>query len=92
MIRNLIKPPAYKIYLTKEGPRTLGHDRKKLFDAPPLLLVTRQIHAETRVLHKRQVTVAIIDAEIADTHIRLMGFIERNLVADVMFLPIFRVL
>lgn len=87
MIWNLVITPAYKIYLTKEGPRTFGHNRKKLFDAPPLLLVNRKTNLETSVIHKQQVTIAIIDAEITDTHIRQMGFIKRNLVTDVVFLP-----
>jgi hypothetical protein len=86
MIWELTKPKAHKIFIMKEHPKHRGgHCRKKIFDAPPLLSVCRQIYAETHFLHKREVTVALINTLIADSWVPRMGYIRRNLITKFLF-------
>ena len=82
----MAKPKDQKIYLTKESVSSLyhegGHYSARLFDAPALFLVNRQCYAETRSMHKRKVTLVIVNAKIPETYVRRMGYIKRSLVTD----------
>ena len=88
-IWKLAKPESRDIYLTKESASSLYHDgghySARLFDTPSLFLVNRQIYAETRPLHKRKVTLVIVDAQLDETYVGRMGYIKRNLVTNFIF-------
>jgi hypothetical protein len=66
-----------------------GHSRKRLFKGSPLLTISRHIYTETVKIHRRKVTLVIIDAQIDETYVPKMGYIKRGLVTNVYMLSSF---